>query len=116
VSQDEMRQTIRMAREILPMDVAVQVPPNLADIASLVPCGIDDLGGISPVTVDYINPEHQWPQVEEMQRILGNYRLEERLCIYPKYIENGWYSPRLKSLINRLHQMIQERSKIRAEG
>jgi len=115
VSQDEMRQTIRMAREILPRDVAVQVPPNLTDIGSLVPCGIDDLGGISPVTVDYINPEHQWPQVEELQRILGNYRLEERLCIYPQYIEKGWCSHRLKPLITRLHQMIQERSMVRAE-
>jgi len=104
VSQDEMRQTVQMARDILPADVAVQVPPNLADIASLVPYGIDDLGGISPITIDYINPEHQWPQIEELKRILENYQLRERLCIYPKYIEKGWYSPRLKPLIIRLHQ------------
>lgn len=116
VDSGEMCGAIRMAREILPPDIAIQAPPNLADVATLVPCGIDDLGGISPLTVDYVNPEHQWPQIEELQRQLGNCRLVERLCIYPRFIEKGWYSPRLKPLINRLHQQVQERSKIREEG
>jgi FO synthase subunit 1 len=116
VNSKEMCQAITMAREILPPDIAIQAPPNLADITSLLPCGIDDLGGISPLTVDYVNPEHHWPSIEELQRQIENCRLVERLCIYPRFIEKGWYSPRLKPLINRLHQLVQERSKTREQG
>lgn len=116
VDHKDMCQTIRMAREILPPDIAVQVPPNLTDIRSLILCGVNDLGGISPLTVDYVNPEHQWPRIDELQHQIGNYKLEERLCIYPRFIEKGWYSPRLKPLITRLHQVVQERRKIREEG
>ena len=56
---------ISLARVILPPDVHVQAPPNLADdVKSLVDAGIDDLGGISPITIDHVNPERPWPQVD----------------------------------------------------
>ncbi len=113
---EEVCRTIRLAREILPPDIAVQVPPNLTDIASLVPCGVDDLGGISPLTVDYVNPEHPWPLIDDLHRELGDCTLRERLCIYPRYIEKGWFSPRLKPLITRLHQVVMDRSKVCEEG
>ncbi|MDI9632509.1 MAG: 7,8-didemethyl-8-hydroxy-5-deazariboflavin synthase subunit CofG [Methanolinea sp.] len=116
VSTQEMCETIRMAREILPREVAVQVPPNLADVRVLVPCGADDLGGISPLTIDYVNPEHSWPRLDELRRQLEGYCLVERLCIYPRFIEKGWYPERLKPLITRLHKVIQDRSKACAEG
>lgn len=106
----EMCDTVRLAREVLPPDVSVQIPPNLTEARSLVECGANDLGGISPLTVDYINPEHPWPELEALREALKGYDLVERLCIYPRYIEKGWYHPNIEGLIRRLAQQIQERS------
>ncbi|MCK7490341.1 MAG: 7,8-didemethyl-8-hydroxy-5-deazariboflavin synthase CofG [Anaerotruncus sp.] len=91
---DEICATIRMARDILPKDIAIQIPPNLIDASVLITCGVDDLGGVSPLTIDYVNPEHPWPAIEELKTIAGDAQLRERLCIYPQYIKKGWYSPR----------------------
>jgi FO synthase subunit 1 len=99
-----------MAREILQKDIAIQIPPNLIDAARLISCGVDDLGGVSPVTIDYVNPEHPWPAIEELKTIAGNAQLRERLCIYPQYIKKGWYHSDLQPLINRLEQTVKERS------
>ncbi|MDD1655528.1 MAG: 7,8-didemethyl-8-hydroxy-5-deazariboflavin synthase CofG, partial [Methanomicrobiales archaeon] len=107
---DEFCVTISMARDILPDDVAVQIAPNLADARSFVSCGVDDLGGISPLTIDHVNPEHPWPQIETLAEIAGTRGLSERLCIYPQFIEKGWYPPRIEALIRRLEQQIRERS------
>jgi len=109
IGWEEMARVIRLAREILPDEVAVQIPPNLARARELIPCGVDDLGGISPVTVDYVNPEHPWPQLDSLKDLVGDRRLRERLCIYPRYIEKGWYPPNFDSLIRRLETEIQER-------
>jgi FO synthase subunit 1 len=106
VSTDEMCITIGLARDILPPEVAVQIPPNLADAAALVPCGVDDLGGISPVTPDYINPGHPWPGIGELEKVAGGAMLRERLCIYPKFIGMGWFPPSIEGLIRRLEQQI----------
>ncbi|MFA4860503.1 7,8-didemethyl-8-hydroxy-5-deazariboflavin synthase CofG [Methanoregula sp.] len=108
---DEICATIGMARDILPKEVAIQIPPNLIDASLLIPCGVDDLGGISPLTIDYVNPEHPWPALEELHGIAGNAVLRERLCIYPRYIERGWYPPALQPLINRLEQRLSEGSR-----
>jgi FO synthase subunit 1 len=107
---DEICKTIRLARDILPRDIAIQIPPNLIDAASLIPCGVDDLGGVSPLTIDYVNPEHPWPAFEELKTIAGQAELKERLCIYPQYIERGWYHADLQPLINRLAQTVKLRS------
>jgi FO synthase subunit 1 len=106
---DEMCATIQLAREILPDDVAVQIPPNLADASYLIGCGVNDLGGVSPVTIDYVNPEHPWPAIEHLKSIIGNATLQERLCIYPQYIQKGWYPPAMEGLIRDLAQKIEER-------
>jgi FO synthase subunit 1 len=106
VSTEEMCLTLRIARDILPAEIAVQIPPNLADAASLVPCGVDDLGGVSPVTPDYINPEHPWPGLGELRMVAGDAGLRERLCIYPQFIRKGWYHPSIEGLIKRLEQQI----------
>ncbi len=103
---DEICAAITLAREILPADVAVQIPPNLIDASRLVRCGVNDLGGVSPLTIDYVNPEHPWPQLDELRRVAGDAELRERLCIYPQYIEKKWYSPRLQSLILRLAERL----------
>jgi FO synthase subunit 1 len=107
---DEICTTIRMARDILPKDIAIQIPPNLIDASLLISCGVDDLGGVSPLTIDYVNPEHPWPAIEELKKIVGDAYLCERLCIYPQYIKRGWYHPHLQPLINRLAQTVKARS------
>jgi FO synthase subunit 1 len=107
---DEMCVTIAMARDLLPHSVAVQIPPNLTDVATLISCGVDDLGGVSPLTPDYINPEHPWPELERIQGIVGGAQLRERLCIYPRFIRKKWYAPEIEELIKTLEQKIQERS------
>ncbi len=100
--------TIRLAREILPDDIAIQIPPNLADSGRLVPCGVDDLGGVSPCSIDYINPDHPWPAIEALGRTIGDAELVERLCIYPQYIERGWYPPILAPLVRCLSDRLKE--------
>jgi FO synthase subunit 1 len=106
----EICSTIRLARSILPGDIAIQIPPNLIDASRLIGCGVNDLGGVSPLTIDYVNPEHPWPAVEELKKIVGDAHLRERLCIYPQYIKRGWYHPDLQLLINRLAQTVKARS------
>jgi len=101
----EIEDTVMLARQILPSDVSIQVPPNLNQpqgLKRLLEKGVNDLGGISPVTIDYINPEARWPEVDEIESILpGGWRLRERLAIYPRYIKKGWYSKRVEPLIHR---------------
>ncbi|KXS40239.1 MAG: FO synthase subunit 1 [Methanolobus sp. T82-4] len=96
---EEMMQTVLIAREILPEDVTIQVAPNLVDPYVLIQCGATDLGGISPVTVDWINPEAQWPSAEKLREMLRDIPLKERLPIYPQYLKKGWYSDRIKDLV-----------------
>ncbi len=76
-SEDEMLATIALARLILPPDVTVQAPPNLAESATTrgtppyaryIDAGINDWGGVSPVTPDHVNPERPWPHLEELER------------------------------------------------
>jgi FO synthase subunit 1 len=105
----EICRTIQLAREVLPRDIAIQIPPNLIDAQELIPCGVDDLGGVSPLTIDYVNPEHPWPELERLRDLVGNAVLKERLCIYPRFIRRGWYHPNLQPLINRLVHTLDER-------
>jgi len=106
---ETMQETVRLADEILPIDISIQIPPNLTDSQSLLRFGVTDLGGVSPVTPDYVNPEHPWPGIEELKTLVEGYTLRERLCIYPKYIRKGWYPPELKDCIMRLENRINER-------
>jgi FO synthase subunit 1 len=102
-------ETVRLAREVLPAEIAVQVPPNLADAASLVRCGADDLGGVSPCSIDHINPDHPWPAVDELRAAIApGAVLVERLCIHPRYVERGWYPPALAPLVRRLSERLKE--------
>ncbi len=97
----EMMETVSMARQILPEDVAVQVAPNLISPKELIRCGASDLGGISPETIDYINPESAWPSIAELQAMVA-VPLRERLPVYPKYIKRKWYSKEIAPLIHSL--------------
>lgn len=101
-SIEEMIDTIRLARQVLPSDVAVQVAPNLIDPKALLAKGVTDLGGISPLTIDWINPEAEWPDVKDLKKKLSPVLLRERLPIYPQYVKKEWYSNRIGELIEQL--------------
>jgi FO synthase subunit 1 len=96
---DDLCRLVKTARKVLPFDIAIQVPPNLADPLPLVRSGASDLGGISPVTPDGINPERDWPTEEELQIHLAGYTLKERLPVYPQFIERGWHGYRTRMLV-----------------
>jgi FO synthase len=89
-SLDELRWTARAARELLPADVHLQVPPNLSyeDFPELLESGIDDWGGVSPVTIDHVNPEAPWPEIECLRAATEahGFELAPRLPIYPEYV------------------------------
>ncbi|MDS0473877.1 7,8-didemethyl-8-hydroxy-5-deazariboflavin synthase subunit CofG [Natrinema sp. 1APR25-10V2] len=83
-----MRQVTAMARIALPEEISVQVPPNLAPAKDLVDCGVDDLGGVSPVTDDHINPDYTWPALRELEEIADHagVPLGERLPVYERFL------------------------------
>ena len=96
-----MRRVTAMARAALPEEVSVQVPPNLAPARDLLDCGVDDLGGVSPVTVDHINPEYDWPALAELRAVADSagVPLSERLPVYERFVEEGWLSPAVEAAI-----------------
>ena len=89
--------TIAAARLLLPADVSVQAPPNLAydDFDRLLDAGIDDWGGVSPVTIDHVNPEAPWPERERLAAATRSRGLElaARLPVYPRYLSGAWLDP-----------------------
>jgi FO synthase subunit 1 len=91
-SVETLRRAVAMARAGLPADVSVQVPPNLAPARAVVDCGIDDLGGVSPVTVDHINPAYEWPGLRELEAVADHagVPLTERLPVYERYVTDEW--------------------------
>ncbi|NUP68044.1 MAG: bifunctional FO biosynthesis protein CofGH [Nonomuraea sp.] len=97
----ELAATIAVARLVLGPRVRLQAPPNLVDseYALMIRAGIDDWGGVSPVTPDHVNPERPWPQIDDLaaRTAESGFRLRERLTIYPEYVQAGepWLDPRL---------------------
>lgn len=92
-SREEYLRSIALARLVLPPSVHLQAPPNLSDnIAQLLDAGIDDLGGISPITIDHVNPERPWPTLLKLEEILGSHAsdLVPRLPIYPEFNTPKW--------------------------
>ena len=86
--------TIALARLILPPEIHLQAPPNLSDgdeIAKLLECGIDDFGGVSPVTIDHVNPERPWPEIDFLREIAGSkgMTLAPRLAVYPEFAKRA---------------------------
>ena len=108
-SEADFLRIVAAARVVLPDEVSVQAPPNLNDerLAELVDAGIDDWGGISPVTLDHVNPEAPWPEVERLERICAKAGLPlvERLTVYPRFIasdDEGWIDPAARPAVLRL--------------
>lgn len=92
--------SIAVARLILPADVHLQAPPNLSDdFGSLLAAGIDDWGGVSPVTADHVNPERPWPELDRLREVTesAGFALAPRLTIYPSFAldPDKWLDPKL---------------------
>jgi len=103
----DVARTVAVARLVLDPDVSVQAPPNLspADHALLLHAGLNDWGGISPLTPDYVNPEAPWPHVDALAATCraAGFTLRERLAIYPAYAERpGFLDPALRSRVGTL--------------
>jgi FO synthase len=106
----ELARTVAIARLMLG-DMNIQAPPNLSPRAHrlLLRAGINDWGGISPVTLDYINPEAAWPEIEELSATCRQegFTLRERLAIYREYIDApGFLEPALRPRVYELQESI----------
>lgn len=103
--------TIAVARLILGGEMNLQAPPNLTpeQYQLLLTAGINDWGGVSPLTIDFINPEAPWPQLRELERVTVEMglQLRQRLTLYPEYIvrKEGFMAP---TLAPRLHSMVDD--------
>ena len=101
-SLDELLWTIAVARILFGPEANIQAPPNLSPgaLPQLVAAGINDWGGVSPVTQDYVNPEAPWPHLDALARetAAAGKTLAERLTIYPSYARDGerWLDPALQ--------------------
>ena len=102
----DVARTIAVARLVLDPEVSVQAPPNLSapdDHALLIAAGLNDWGGISPLTPDYVNPEAPWPHVTALAAACRNagYELRARLPIYPGWIDRpGFLAPALRPRVD----------------
>ena len=108
---EEILKTISVARIILSPDISLQAPPNLhPDHLSYLEAGINDWGGISPLTIDFINPEMEWPEINDLSKRMSfkGYKLRERLTVYPKYIDGkkNFLSSEIRAQISKMDNKI----------
>ncbi len=101
----DVARAIATARLVLGPKMNVQAPPNLSpnEIELFLAAGINDWGGISPLSKDYVNPEAPWPHIEllaERCRRAG-FELRQRLAIYPEYVDDYWVDPQLRPALER---------------
>lgn len=107
-SENELCWTIAAARLILGSGMSIQAPPNLCpgDPINLIAAGINDWGGISPVTPDHVNPEAAWPHLDDLARHTNRagHDLVERLTVYPAYVQAAerWIDPALHGAVKRM--------------
>ncbi len=104
----DLAATVAVARLLLGPGMRLQAPPNLIDgsFDLLVKAGIDDWGGVSPLTPDHVNPERPWPHLEELAAATAaaGYTLKERLTVYPSYVVSAerWIDPRIHAHVTAL--------------
>ncbi len=100
---DEVVATLATARILLGPTLHLQAPPNLSphDLARVLAAGIDDWGGVSPVTPDHVNPEAPWPAIERLEAVsaAAGFVLTERLTVYPEYVvtPDPWLAGRMRA-------------------
>ncbi|HXC51756.1 MAG TPA: 7,8-didemethyl-8-hydroxy-5-deazariboflavin synthase CofG [Candidatus Limnocylindrales bacterium] len=99
LTEDEMVRTVALARIILGPQMNLQAPPNLSpdNLVHLIRAGINDWGGISPLTKDYVNPEAAWPAVTALRALCNEngFTLEPRLPVYDEYLTEDWMAPEM---------------------
>ena len=102
---DELLWTLAVAKIVFGPDMSIQAPPNLSPgvLPRLVSAGIDDWGGVSPLTPDFVNPEAPWPHLDQLaeETARSGKHLHERLTIYPAYARDleTWVDPELRSAV-----------------
>jgi len=87
---------VGLARWIFGAEMNIQVPPNLTDRFEVyLDAGVNDWGGVSPVTIDWVNPEQPWPHLDELEgrTVSAGFELRARLPVYPEYIDEQWIDP-----------------------
>ena len=104
---EEFLAAVAVTRLVMGPRMRVQSPPNLVDLvetAALLAAGVDDWGGVSPVTPDHVNPERPWPHLEDLARATADagFELRERLTAHPPYLEEPWLDPRLAGHVTAL--------------
>ncbi len=107
----EFRAAIAVTRLVLGPRMRVQAPPNLVDLAetaALLGAGVDDWGGVSPLTPDHVNPERPWPALDALAAAsaASGFVLTERLTAYPPYLDEPWLDPRLRSHVAALRDPV----------
>ena len=98
IINDLFLRVIATVRIFLPIHISLQVPPNLIpSIDKFLLSGINDLGGISPKTIDWVNPDHLWPDLNKLQNQIQNSGqfLKPRLPVYPSFINKEWLSEKM---------------------
>jgi len=102
---DDLRWTLAAARLMLPVEIGLQAPPNLSPgaLTQLVDAGLNDWGGVSPLTPDHVNPEAEWPTLAalETQTAQAGKTLVQRLTIYPRNVADldRWTDPRIAAVV-----------------
>jgi FO synthase len=102
--REEHLAAVAVTRLVCGPAMRVQAPPNLADVADLLAAGVDDLGGVSPLTPDHVNPEKPWPHLDALAAAVAaeGFRLAERLTAHPEYLAEPWLDPRLRPHVEAL--------------
>jgi FO synthase len=102
----ELAATIAVTRLVLGPGARIQAPPNLLgdEHRLILDAGIDDWGGVSPLTPDHVNPERPWPQIDVLADLTAaaGFKLRERLTIYPPYQREPWLDPRVAAYVEAL--------------
>ena len=105
----EMLKTVAISRLIFGENMNIQIPPNLnpETYPLFIFAGINDLGGVSPITIDFVNPEAPWPHIIDMRNLCDDigFKLEERLPVYPEFINEEFIS---KALLECIHSFVDE--------
>lgn len=99
----DMLKIVAITRLIFGEEMNIQIPPNLnpETYPLFVHAGVNDLGGVSPLTIDYVNPEAPWPRLERMKSVIGEmgFTLRERLPVYPEFIDGKYIKSGLLKLV-----------------
>jgi len=104
---EEYLAAIATTRILMGPSMRIQAPPNLVDLTecrALLDAGVDDFGGISPLTPDHVNPERPWPQIDKLTALCADagFELRERLTAHPPFLDVPWLDPRLKAHVDAL--------------